>query len=166
MVGNVVQEGRRVLLPLPPGEGRGEGSGKNRTETKKAHALRRGATPAEVKLWLHLRNGAQHGAKFRRQVPCGPYILDFAVMASRLGVEVDGESHFVGDGPARDAERDAWLGGQGWRVLRFTNPEVLGNLDGVLEVIRAALLGFPHPGPLPGGEGEGCCAPGPSGASA
>ncbi len=142
------------LLPLPPGEGRGEGSGKNRTETRRARALRRSATPAEQKLWPALRSGGLDGAKFRRQFPCGAYILDYAAVAARLAVGVDGESHFTGDGPARDAERDAWLESQGWRVLRFTNPEVLGNLDGVLETIRAALRGFPHPGPLPEGEGE------------
>ncbi len=142
------------LLPLPPGEGRGEGSGKNRTETKIARALRRSATLAEVKLWLALWNGALNGTKFRRQFPCGAYILDLAAVSARLAVEVDGESHYTANGPARDAERDAWLETQGWRVLRFTNPEVLGNLDGVLETIRRALRGFPHPNPLPEGEGE------------
>ena len=143
-----------LLLPLPPGEGRGEGGGKNRTETKHARALRRNATPAEQKLWPALRNQGLEGAKFRRQYPCGPYILDYAAVGATLAIEVDGESHAVGDGPTRDARRDDWLAAQGWRVLRFTNREVLGNLDGVLQTIGTALRGFPHPGPLPEGEGE------------
>ncbi len=146
--------GGALLLPLPPGEGRGEGGGKNRIETKYARALRRNATPAERMLWPALRNQALEGAKFRRQYPCGPYILDYAAVGAKLAIEVDGESHAVGDGPVRDARRDGWLGAQGWRVLRFTNREVLGNLDGVLQTISSALLGFPHPGPLPEGEGE------------
>ncbi|MGI4940096.1 MAG: endonuclease domain-containing protein [Janthinobacterium lividum] len=150
----VIKNGRVLpLLPLPPGEGRGEGSGKNRTETKKARALRRSATPAEVKLWLALRNGTLHGTKFRRQFPCGLYILDLAAAGVRLAVEIDGESHFTGHSPARDSERDAWLKAQGWQVLRFTNPEVLRNLEGVLETIGTALRGLPHPNPLPKGEG-------------
>ncbi len=152
MTGPVIENGQ-VLLPLPLREGRGEGKSKNRTETKKARALRRSTTLAEVKLWLAVRNGALEGAKFRRQFPCGAYILDLAAVGMRLAIEIDGESHFTGDGPARDAERDAWLEGQGWQVLRFTNPEVLRNLEGVLETIRSALRGFPHPNPLPQGEG-------------
>ncbi|HEY0205657.1 MAG TPA: DUF559 domain-containing protein [Acetobacteraceae bacterium] len=155
MPGPVIKNGQALLLlPLPPGEGRGEGSGKNRTETKRARALRRSATPAEIKLWLALRNDALDGTKFRRQFPCGAYILDLAAVSARLAVEVDGESHFIADGPARDAERGAWLKTQGWQVLRFTNPEVLGNLEGVLETIREALRGFPSPQPSPGGRGR------------
>ena len=142
------------LLPLPPGEGRGEGVFESRTEVIRARALRRSATPAERKLWPALRSRILGGAKFRRQVPCGRYILDYAAIAVKLVVEVDGEGHATGDGPARDAVRDAWLAAQSWRVLRFTNREVLGNLDGVLQTIGAALCGFPHPGPLPEGEGE------------
>ena len=80
--------------------------------------------------------------------------MDYAVLLAKLAVEVDGEGHCTGDGPARDAMRDLWLTAQGWRVLRFTNPEVLGNLDGVLQNIAAALADRPpHPGPLPEGEG-------------
>ena len=146
------------LLPLPPGEGRGEGSGKNRTETKLARSLRRNATPAERKLWPALRNYALIGVKFRRQFPCGMYILDYAAVTSRHVIEVDGDSHYRRDGQARDAERDAWLVAQGWRVLRFTNPDVLGNIDGVLQTIAVALGGFPHPDPLPEGEGAGRAA--------
>ncbi len=144
------------LLPLPPGEGRGEGVLERRTEVIHARHLRHVATPAERVLWPALHSRGLVKAKFRRQVPCGPYILDYAVLAAKLAIEIDGESHFVGAGPARDAVRNAWLAAQGWRVLRFTNLEVLGNLDGVLQTIAATLADRPpHPDPLPKGEGAG-----------
>ena len=143
------------LLPLPPGEGRGEGVLERRTEVTRARDLRRDTTPAERVLWQALRSCALNGTKFRRQVPCGRYILDYAVLSAKLAIEIDGESHFIANGPARDAERTAWLAAQGWRVLRFTNPAVLSNLDGVLQTIAAALVERPpHPNPLPKGEGE------------
>ena len=147
------------LLPLPLGEGRGEGVLGHRTEVIHARSLRRSATPAERMLWPALRSRTLSGAKFRRQVPCDAYILDYAVLSSKLAVEIDGESHFVGDGPARDAQREAWLATQGWRLFRFTNLEVLGNLDGVLQTIELALADRPpHPNPLPEGEGAGSAA--------
>ncbi|MGI4950943.1 MAG: endonuclease domain-containing protein [Janthinobacterium lividum] len=121
----------------------------------RARDLRRDTTPAERVLWQVLRRRALDGAKFRRQVPCGRYILDYAALSAKLAIEVDGESHFVADGPARDAERTAWLAAQGWRVLRFTNPDVLSNLDGVLQTVAAAVAERPpHPNPLPEGKGE------------
>ena len=139
-------------LPLLLGEGRGEGGRKRRSDVGRARALRRGATPAERKLWPLLRNGLL-GAKVRRQHPCGSYVLDFAFFEHQLVVELDGDTHATGDGPLRDARRDAWLAGQGWRVLRFSNREIFANMDGVLSAIAAALH-RPHPDPLPGGEGE------------
>jgi very-short-patch-repair endonuclease len=92
----------------------------------------------------------------RRQVAYGPYVLDFAVLAAKLAIEVDGESHTTDHGLAHDVERTAWLELRGWRVIRFTNAEVLGNLEGVLTTLMAVLVGDPHPGPLPTGEGEKC----------
>jgi very-short-patch-repair endonuclease len=94
-----------------------------------ARDLRRRMTPAEVVLWRGLR-GEALGVRFRRQHPVPPYTLDFACVALRLAVEVDGDTHAGGDG-----RRDAALRGLGWRVVRVTNAEVLGNLAGVLERI-------------------------------
>ncbi len=79
-------------------------------------------------------------------------MLDFAFVASRLVIEIDGETHALPAQIASDAARDTWLRKQGWRVLRFTNRDVLGNLEGVLITIASTLA--PHPGPLPKGEGE------------
>jgi very-short-patch-repair endonuclease len=68
----------------------------------------------------------------------GPYIVDFACLRMRLVIEVDGGQHF--ENP-EDMIRDRWLEEQGFRVLRFWNHEVLGNLDGVLEVILGKMGG-------------------------
>ena len=110
-------------------------------------------THAEVVLWKVLRSRSLSGTKFRRQVPYGPYILDFAVLAEKLIIEIDGDTHATPDGIAHDAARTAWLELRGWRILRFTNPEVRANLDGVLAAILIALNPNPHPSPLPTGEG-------------
>jgi very-short-patch-repair endonuclease len=135
--------------PLPLGEDRGEG----RKLARHARALRRDATPAERKLWNALRNNAL-GAKCRRQSPLGPYVLDFLFFTERLAVELDGESHNAASVLTRDARRDGWLRAHGVRVPRFTNRDVLTNLEGVVTAIRTALHA-PHPGPLSKGEGRG-----------
>ena len=103
-------------------------------QTERARELRQNMTDAERALWRELRQGAL-GAKFRRQAPVGKYIVDFACLEARLIVEVDGGQHAESRG---DEERDRWLASQGFRVLRFWNNDVLGNLRGVLEVIVEA----------------------------
>jgi very-short-patch-repair endonuclease len=140
--------------PLPPGKGRGEGLNQPRPRIKQARKLRRNATPAERKLWPLLRSRSLVRTKFRRQYPCGPYVLDFADFWAKLAIELDGDTHATDSGLARDARRSAWLASQGWRVLRFSNRDVFADTDGVLQTIAAALGEAPHPGPLPGGEGE------------
>ena len=110
-----------------------------RTRTKtlaKAKALRREMTEAEKKLWSKLRHRQIAGALFRKQVPVGPYIADFCCLRALLIVEVDGGQH---DASPRDEARDAWLTRNGYRVLRLWNNEVMGNIEGVLTVIAAAL---------------------------
>ncbi len=94
-------------------------------------------TDAERKLWTRLRNRGVAGAKFRRQVPVGPFIADFACVERRLIVEVDGGQH--ADASAADHRRTRVLNHHGYIVLRFWNSEVLQNLDGVLATIEAAL---------------------------
>lgn len=93
--------------------------------------LRRNPTEPEKRLWQAVR-GKQLGAKFRRQHGIGHYIVDFYCPEWALVVELDGDSHFNADAQASDAKRDAFLRGLGLRVLRFTNLEIMQNLDGVL----------------------------------
>jgi very-short-patch-repair endonuclease len=81
------------------------------------------------------------GSHFRRQVPVGSYVADFACMAARLIVEVDGSQHGTGAGQARDQARTHWLAKEGYRVVRFWNNDITQNIEGVLETIHAALYG-------------------------
>lgn len=97
-------------------------------------------TPQEMRLWVHLRSWRrERGYHFRRQVPHLDYILDFACLSAFLVVEVDGSQH----GGARDIERDRRLNEAGFRVLRFWNNDVDGNLEGVLATIMMALEDTP-----------------------
>jgi very-short-patch-repair endonuclease len=92
-------------------------------------------TDAEHRLWKGLRENAL-GAKFRRQVPIGSYVADFACLSHKLIVEVDGGQHLEN---IQDEVRDGWLRRQGFRVLRFWDHEVLRSPEVVLEVIARAL---------------------------
>jgi very-short-patch-repair endonuclease len=105
-----------------------------------ARALRQRQTPAEQRLWQHLRGGQIDGLRFRRQQPSGPYIADFYCDVIGLVVEVDGPIHEQQVEYGR--ERDAYITAHGLVVLRFTNDAVLHNLDTVLRTIRDASL---HP---------------------
>ena len=110
--------------------------GANDKKTQRSRRLRRDCTQAELKLWNRLRARAIDGCKFVRQEPIGPFIVDFVCRERRLVIEVDGGQHAT---DARDAVRDRWLRDQRYRVLRFWNNDVLGNIDGVLETIAMAL---------------------------
>lgn len=102
-----------------------------------ARQLRKAMPPAERKLWHEgLRHLPQH---FRRQRPVGRYIVDFYCAAARLVIELDGDSHDSGDEQRRDQTRSEFLTRQGMRVLRFTNREVMENLEGVVERIEQVL---------------------------
>ena len=98
-----------------------------------ARRLRRPQTPAEARLWAHLRGQQVDGLKFRRQHPIGRFITDFYCATAHLIVELDGESHE--DRQEYDTERTAWLTAQGYRVIRFTNEDVHQRLEMVLQTI-------------------------------
>jgi len=99
--------------------------------------LRGNMTDAEQLLWRHLRRGQMNGFKFRRQHPFGDYVLDFVCLEAKLIVEVDGGQHVANE--AGDAKRSEVLNKAGFRVLRFWNHEVMGELETVKEVIWNAL---------------------------
>jgi len=103
-----------------------------------ARRLRREMTAAETMLWRSLRNRGIT-AKFRRQVPIGPYVADFACVAEHLIVELDGKPHDNPERQDRDRHRDTWLSEHGWRVLRIPNDIVIGGGDIVVERIKAML---------------------------
>ncbi len=103
----------------------------------RARALRREMTLPEGLLWQVLRR-RPNGLKFRPQHPIGRCIFDFYCPAARLVVEVDGESHRIGDHPRRDEQRDGWLRAQGLRVLRFDAADVMKDLESVVTAISFA----------------------------
>ncbi|MEO5707658.1 MAG: DUF559 domain-containing protein [Alteraurantiacibacter sp.] len=102
--------------------------------TSRARELRKAATPAERLLWQYLSR-SQTGTKFSRQMPVGPYFADFLSRELKLVVECDGISH--DRDPASDAIRDQWLRQNGYKVLRFTNADVLGNVEGVAQMVAS-----------------------------
>ena len=112
-------------------------------------------TESERRLWSRLR-GEQLGVKFRRQHPLGRYVADFACLAPKLIIELDGSQHAGQLG--YDQQREAFFKAQGFVVLRFASNEPFINLDGVLQAIanrlvRLAAQTGPHPSLPPAGEG-------------
>jgi very-short-patch-repair endonuclease len=105
----------------------------------RARSLRTNFTNAERIIWWALRAHRMNGASFRRQTPIGPYIVDFVCHAARLVIEIDGGQHFQSKQEQRDARRDTYLAGKGFRVLRFNNHDVTANRQGVVETIAAAI---------------------------
>jgi len=119
--------------------------------TERARALRSNATREERKMWEML---SRYRPKFTRQLPIGPYIVDFACRQAKLVVEIDGGQHAESE---RDIIRDQWLADQGWSVFRVWNSDVRRNPTGAAEAIvaRAAeCLCGTHPQPLPSREGR------------
>jgi len=113
---------------------------KDSTPRDRARALRRGDTGAEARLWNALRARRLGGWKWRRQVPNGPFILDFLCVEAGLVVELDGGQH--AEQAAYDARRTAYLERQGLQVLRFWNSDVLTNRDGACLTILEACGGI------------------------
>jgi len=115
-----------------------------------AKRLRENSTGAEELLWRRLRRFPISGTHFRRQVPIGPYVADFACMAARLIIEVDGSQHGRRDDTRRrDDARTRWLEAEGYRVMRFWNNDLTANMDGVLDAIYAAIHGSSAAEPKP-----------------
>jgi very-short-patch-repair endonuclease len=90
-------------------------------------------TFAEKQLWLRLSSKQLRSLKFRRQHGVGPYIVDFYCPEKGIVIEVDGETHADESQRIKDRERERYLKTLGLQVIRYTNQEVLKNLDGVLE---------------------------------
>ncbi|QAY79860.1 endonuclease domain-containing protein [Sphingosinicella sp. BN140058] len=121
--------------------------------------MRRDPTEPEKRLWRHLSNSQLQGFKFRRQAVMDPFIADFFCPAKALIIEVDGDTHDA----AADRRRDGLLSTRGFTIIRFTNQDVMTNMDGVLITILDRLRALPdrwagrtelpHPNPSPEGEG-------------
>ncbi len=120
--------------------------------TARSRELRLHATDAERLLWTRLSARQICGTRFNRQFPVGPFICDFVSRSAKLIIEVDGGQH--ASHVAEDARRTAFLKAAGYRVNRFWNNEVLGNIDGVVHAIQRELLDNPSPDPSRRREGK------------
>ncbi len=120
---------------------------------ERAKAMRRAATGPEQRLWLELRAKRFAGAKFRRQVVIGRYIVDFACRTPCMAVvELDGDTHASSE--AYDSARTLFLESKGYRVIRFTNSDLMTNLDGCLQTLERFLQLPLSPTLSPEGERE------------
>ena len=137
-----------------PLAGEGLGRGGRPVALARAKRMRSEPTEAERALWQLLRAKRFVGHKFKRQVPIDRYIVDFVCFSNRLIIEADGSQHAENQ---YDAERDAYLAAQGFRIIRFWNNDILTKTEGVSEAIWAALqdeASTPLPNPSPA-RGEG-----------
>ena len=123
---------------------------RERALIERARGMRIAATEPEQRMWLALRAKRFAEVKFRRQKVIGPYIVDFASRDPMLVIEIDGDTH--ADCEKRDAVRSAYLTAHGYEVIRFTNMDVMSNLDGVLETLGRHLRTAPLPTLSPEGE--------------
>jgi len=106
-----------------------------------AKRLRANTTPHERALWRALKELPVDGTHFRRQAPIGPYVVDFLCPAKRLIIELDGGHHNEDETTKRDGKRQLWLEREGYRVIRFWNSEITGDLTAVIERIYVELYG-------------------------
>jgi len=147
-----------TCLPSRLGEGRRR---LDPTLKQRAKAMRANPTPAEYRLWLALRVNRLSGWQFTRQTVIDRYIVDFASKAVGLVIEIDGDTHSAQE--RYDGARTDRLARLGYRVMRFSNGDVMGNLEGVLMVIAEAMC---H-GPLsPASMGVTCLPSTPEGEGA
>jgi len=118
--------------------------------TIRAKTMRKAATEPEQRMWLALRAKRFESIKFRRQKVIGAYIVDFAARDPMLVIEIDGDTHAGRED--YDASRTAFLESEGYRVARFTNAEVMGNFEGVMQSIEQLVHTPPLPTLSPQGE--------------
>jgi very-short-patch-repair endonuclease len=152
--GTMAPTPRTLELPLPlAGEGWGGGVSASEVSMDEekptwkispelranARSLRRNSTDAERILWSELHDHRLLGAGFRCQVPIEGYIADFVCHAAKLAIELDGGQHFSDEGERADARRSAVIEAKGFKVLRFSNLDVMTNRAGVLETIATSV---------------------------
>lgn len=121
-------------------------------DTNRAKSLRNQASPAERRLWKHLSNRQIAGYKFSRQMPVGPYFADFLCRELKLIIEIDGYSHDTQQG--YDLARTKDMEDHGYRVARFSNQDVMTNVEGIVREIERIVANIPTPDPSRRREGK------------
>lgn len=105
----------------------------------RAQRLRKNPTPAEIRFWQLLGPLRKRGYHFRKQVPLGAFVVDFACHQAKVVVEVDSDTHYTDEAVRKDRARDAVLARHGFKVLRFSNLDVMSNPEGVYDTLVSAL---------------------------
>lgn len=103
-----------------------------------ANHNRNNPTEAENIIWQCLRAN-QLGQTFKRQHIIGDFIAAFCCIQSHLIIEIDGGYHGIPEQQISDAMRTQWLNAQGYKVIRFSNEEVIGNTNNILSIIKQNL---------------------------
>ena len=123
----------------------------------RARELRRKKTLGEKAMQKYLRAFRPYGARFRREAPIGPYVVDFAWLSAKLVIEVDGATHDLAGAVEHDAAKDSFLKSRGFTVIRVRDGDAIANLPSAYASIEEALrphLRHPSPNPSPQGGGE------------
>ncbi|MFA4853103.1 MAG: endonuclease domain-containing protein [Bacteroidales bacterium] len=107
---------------------------------ERARELRKNMTNAEKHLWEKINKKQINGLHFRRQHPVSRFIADFYCHKAQLVIEVDGNIHLLGDVKERDEGRNYFMNELGLEVLRFTNEEILNNINEVVEKIKISVI--------------------------
>ena len=154
---DVLDRIKRLEAPLPPGGGfcDADSNSNNKVYRKAlfqtadcavygklkdfAEENRKHPTQAESILWEFLR-GKQLGCSFRRQHVIGQFIADFVCLERNLVIEIDGGYHQLPEQQTSDEERSEWLNSQGLKVMRFTNDEILNNIEQVINRIKEEII--------------------------
>ncbi len=114
---------------------------------KKRQYLRKNMTKAEIVLWSKLKGKQLNGLKFRRQCGINNYVVDFYCPELKLAIEIDGDVHAYNSRIVYDKKRQKEIEALGIKVLRYTNNDVIQNIEGVLYDIIATT---PHSPPSQG----------------
>ena len=112
---------------------------------EKIRLLRKNQTETEKIIWEILRNRKIMGIKFRRQYPIGEYIVDFYSVKSKLVIEIDGMWHYTEERIEYDKIRTKYIACKGIKVIRFSNKEILENIEKVINEIKIHLTPDPSP---------------------
>ena len=131
---------------------------------KRARMLRKSTTRGEREMQVYLRSLRPFGAHFRREVPIGPYVVDFAWLSARIAIEVDGASHDLEGRDAQDEARDCFLRSQGFVVVRVRDADVIANSPTAFAPIENAIARFLRtPPPARPSTSSGRATPSPQG---
>ena len=119
-----------------------------------ARQLRNNSTKTEIFLWLKLKGKQMYGYDFHRQKPINNYILDFFCYELMLGIEVDGYSHQFLEVYNKDGIKEKRMNELGISVLRFSDDEVLNDMENVLRSIEFYIFEYEKHTPNPSQEGS------------